>query len=94
MGRRLRKAKAQWANRNLPVFPGYPGQPQGRLLSFREGGQAPLLDAQTKEAARRRQAGEANPSAPWRTPIFQHHFLGHDPVTGRPRKPPEQQRLW
>lgn len=91
--KRLRKVKAQWANRNLPVYPGTPERPQGRLLSFQEGGRAPMFDARFTEAARRRQTGEPNPGAPWESGlILQHHFLTDR--WGRPRKPPEQQRMF
>lgn len=90
--RRMLQAKAR--NRNLPVYPGTPAHPQGRLLSFSEGGRAPLLDARFKEAARRRQAGEPNPSHRWDPPMLQYHFQERwDARTGRLVPPPVQQEL-
>jgi hypothetical protein len=51
-------------------------------------------DADVKESGRRRNAGEANPDAPWdKGRILQHHFPGYDPRTRHPRTVPVQGSL-
>lgn len=41
------------------------------------------VDADVAESGRRRMAGEANPAAPWKTPMLQHHFLPTHDRQGR-----------
>jgi len=88
-----RQFKAQVANRDKPWLPGSERYPQGRLF---DPGSLPKFrfDPDVVESARRRTAGENNPAAPWeKGRIFQHHFLGNDPRTGRPRVAPVEQRM-
>jgi len=66
-------AHARDAAAGRHYWPGTESHPQGRLF-LGGGGRQSLFDPDVKEAGRRRVAGEANPDAPWRTPIFQHHF--------------------
>lgn len=82
-------------NYNKQYWPGSPEHPQGQLF-LGGGGQLPLLNEASKEAGRRRTAGESNPDAPWKTPFLQHHFQPtHDRRTGRPLPPaPVEQKLF
>jgi hypothetical protein len=77
-----RQFAAQLANRNKPWIAGTEARPQGRLF---DPGRIPNWrpGPDLIESGRRRDAGEANPEAPWRTPFLQHHFLKHpEPVQG------------
>lgn len=88
-----RQFQAQLANRNKPWMPGTEAHPQGQLF---DPGRLPKFrfDPDVQESARRRMAGENNPDAPWeKGRIFQHHFLGHDQRTGRPRVAPVEQQM-
>lgn len=88
-----RQFSAHMANRNKPWIPGTQAHPQGQLF---DPGRLPTFawDPDVKESARRRMAGENNPDAPWeKGRIFQHHFPGYDPRTGKPRFHPVEQEL-
>lgn len=92
-----RQWKAQWENRNrwYPNAPGTTERPTQGKLFFPEHERF-KWSADFVEAGRRKEAGQANPKAPWEKPFLQHHFTERqDPKTGRIVKPvqPEQRRL-
>ncbi len=70
-----RQFAAQLSNRNKPWVPGTEARPQGQLFDPRQLPSRGIFDPDVKESARRRWAGENNPSAPWKAPMLQHHFL-------------------
>lgn len=75
-----RQFKAQMANRNRPWQPGTEAHPQGRLFDPRQLPVRGIFDPDVKESARRRSAGENNPSAPWNEGlVLQHHFQKRPP---------------
>ena len=77
-----RQFVAQHKNRTNPAWGGTERHPQGLLFHMPVPKYRP--DADVVESGRRRNAGENNPSAPWKTPMLQHHFLTKpEPVQGQ-----------
>lgn len=80
LGRQFKAAKARHALRNAPYIPPSETFPQGHLFApWEHGGKQPIFDAQTREAARRRMAGENNPEAPWREPHWSDKWAAPKP---------------